>query len=667
MPLGSDFAGGLDDWWQAIAGLGQQPTYDTQLTPEQERAYQAWKLQNAPRDSGADYDLRGAFQAGLSPDPQSGHWPDTFKKPGHPTFSNQSQYAAARPDLAGSWQGDNYIPPVAPSGAEMFRGAVIPASKGFQHETGPAPIDDTGQVYAPNLPPQPGPPQSGSFASQIWKAMQADPTGGVFERGAAPIEAIPNRPKSAQELAAQVSAGRNQVNPLEAILGLGGGPGAAAAAPFLGSASRTLAPQIAGRLPSMGSNLAGSMLTPSGLSSLRQNMEMGGMLQRSRPEVALAAPYVQNPQRVFSPGIYDNPRVIAERAAGNVVPEHPALKELFGVTRNDLWEMSGRGTRQGNMEPQIRTAANPKGSYAADAVMTPQNAQRLVDIGAEAGKHPGLVQGMDPWYVMDPAYQRMVKLVGEEQAKRDYVRFNTVGSMFSPASDVMTELNRGTAANQFAAAGRFPEFMRYGGIAEKNRNRYPGFPDELRDVKAHAYHKTSQAGPVGRYLESGVVDMSQPKVPLYLQASGVPATGFQTKLPVPDAHFTRGVGMADVRTNANPGVSMKTPEYAEFGPWFRENVAKPLGIEAVPAQARQWGTLALETGVDTPIGAGKLELLAQRIWERAQRLGIDPYKLRDDVLMGKEHALWLLGIPAAGAAGSLGSQLGGAATQPEYN
>ena len=251
MPLGSDFAGGLanDDWWRAIAGLGQQPTYDTQLTPEQEQAYQAWKLQNAPRDSGADYDLRGAFQAGLSPDPQSGHWPDTFKKPGHPTFSNQSQYAAARPDLAGSWQGDNYIPPVAPSGAEMFRGAVIPASKGFQHETGPAPIDDTGQVYAPNLPPQPGPPQSG-FASQIWKAMQADPTGGVFERGAAPIEAIPNRPKTAQELAARVSAGRNQFDPLEAILNVGGGPSAQAVMPLLGAARRGLGQQLANTIES---------------------------------------------------------------------------------------------------------------------------------------------------------------------------------------------------------------------------------------------------------------------------------------------------------------------------------------------------------------------------------------------------------------------------------
>lgn len=135
-PLGSYFVDGLDDWWKAIAGLGQQPTYDTQLSPEQEQAYQAWKQQNAPRDSGADYDLRGAFQAGVRPagpeaGADAGHFPDTFKKPGHPTFSNQSQYAPARPDLAGFWQGENYIPPVAPSGAEMFRGGQLPPSQGF--------------------------------------------------------------------------------------------------------------------------------------------------------------------------------------------------------------------------------------------------------------------------------------------------------------------------------------------------------------------------------------------------------------------------------------------------------------------------------------------------------------------------------------------------------
>lgn len=85
---------------------------DTPLSPADETQFQLWKAQYAPRDSGFDYDLRGAFQAGLTPDPQTGHWPDTFKKPNHPTFSNQSRYAQAYPNQAGSWQGDIYLPPV---------------------------------------------------------------------------------------------------------------------------------------------------------------------------------------------------------------------------------------------------------------------------------------------------------------------------------------------------------------------------------------------------------------------------------------------------------------------------------------------------------------------------------------------------------------------------
>src|SRR4051794_38573211 len=32
--------------------------YDTALSPDEERAFQAWKQQYAPRDSGEDYDLR---------------------------------------------------------------------------------------------------------------------------------------------------------------------------------------------------------------------------------------------------------------------------------------------------------------------------------------------------------------------------------------------------------------------------------------------------------------------------------------------------------------------------------------------------------------------------------------------------------------------------------
>jgi hypothetical protein len=49
------------------------------------------------------------IKAGLTP-AANGHWPDTFKKPNHPTFSDQSIYAKQRPDLAGHWNGDNYVP-----------------------------------------------------------------------------------------------------------------------------------------------------------------------------------------------------------------------------------------------------------------------------------------------------------------------------------------------------------------------------------------------------------------------------------------------------------------------------------------------------------------------------------------------------------------------------
>lgn len=93
--------------YQSASGGGQ---YDTKLDPGREAKFSSWKAQYAPNDSGADYDLRGAFQAGLTPDPQTGHWPDTYKKPNHPTFSNESQYAAF--GNPGHWNGETYVPGV---------------------------------------------------------------------------------------------------------------------------------------------------------------------------------------------------------------------------------------------------------------------------------------------------------------------------------------------------------------------------------------------------------------------------------------------------------------------------------------------------------------------------------------------------------------------------
>jgi hypothetical protein len=95
---------------------GATSEYDTPLKPGEEAAFQFWKGKYAPNDTGEDYDLRGAWKAGVKPDPVTKHWPDTYKKPNHPTFSDQSQYAKDRPDLAGHWEGpegpdQTYVPP----------------------------------------------------------------------------------------------------------------------------------------------------------------------------------------------------------------------------------------------------------------------------------------------------------------------------------------------------------------------------------------------------------------------------------------------------------------------------------------------------------------------------------------------------------------------------
>lgn len=69
--------------------------------------FEQWKSKYAPNDSGYDYDLRGAYEAGLVPG-ENGHFSDLFKKPNHPTFSIESKYY--KPGLpAGRWEGEKYI------------------------------------------------------------------------------------------------------------------------------------------------------------------------------------------------------------------------------------------------------------------------------------------------------------------------------------------------------------------------------------------------------------------------------------------------------------------------------------------------------------------------------------------------------------------------------
>ena len=351
---------------------------------------------------------------------------------------------------------------------------------------------------------------------------------------------------------------------------------------------------------------------------------------------------VKDPQRMAFPGIYGNPKEIAAKAASRVAPEDPALKQLFGVTRGDLYEMN-QG-RKGNLPGTLPgAAAKPRGAASAARVMTKENEQRLVDTLGEAQKHESLRHGMEPWYITDPAFQRMVHLIGFDNAVREYDKMNHLIGMASPASEVMTEIPRGTAAYSLNTQGRFKDFLKYAGMPEGKRTRR--FPADIRNVPGHAYHKTAQAGPMSKYLESGEMTMKTPKVPLYIQASGVPETGFQTATPVGDAHWSRAVGLADTRNwktvkgkQAIPGASVTNPEMAMLSPWWRSQIANKVGLEPVSAQGLTWGTYAPQTGVDTPIGAGKLELLAKNIMMTARRLNVSPEVARDMVLMGKTYA-----------------------------
>lgn len=367
----------------------------------------------------------------------------------------------------------------------------------------------------------------------------------------------------------------------------------------------------------------------------------GGKVVKEGAEIARALlkqmrQTVRDAQRKDFPGIYKHPEQLAIEAEARVAPESPLLERLFGVTREDLSRIGQ--TRTGNREPVLGGAAvNPKGSAAVSNIITPANTRRLTGALEAAQEHaPELTRGMTGWYVMDPLYQRMEQLFGKEEAMRRFNQLNHLTGMASPGSDVLTELNRGTAANMLAEQGRFDEFLRHAGTAGANRGE--DFPADLRGVTAHPYHKTAQSPAMKKFLETGQIHSSEPKVPLYIQASSVPELGFQTSVPVPDAHFARAIGLADTRTSGAPGASASMAELQHVTPWWREEVADPMGLESVPAQALAWGLFGPQTGVKTSVGAPKLELLAVQVAKAAERMGTDPETALNLILEGKAHA-----------------------------
>jgi len=83
--------------------------FTTPLTDRQWAEFHLWLKAAGAGYSEDDYDLEGAFKAGVTtPTPENLR---PFAKPGSPTFSTESRYARYAPDDAGMWDsGGNYIP-----------------------------------------------------------------------------------------------------------------------------------------------------------------------------------------------------------------------------------------------------------------------------------------------------------------------------------------------------------------------------------------------------------------------------------------------------------------------------------------------------------------------------------------------------------------------------
>ena len=350
---------------------------------------------------------------------------------------------------------------------------------------------------------------------------------------------------------------------------------------------------------------------------------------------------VANPAREAAfPGIYKDPNQLAAEAMQRWVPESPNLMSMFGVSRADLTDIAR--SRKGNMPGVIPGAPkNPKGSAAAENVMTKANERRLVDQASAAHeKARPMWDDMLGWYVLDPMLDQQKKLLGPEQAMQMFNRLNVFGGIESPNLDVITETARATGANRLLTQGRWDDFKNFGGLANPQKMdavQQGLVSPDIMSVPGRVGHQRS-VNLMERFINTGDHGMESPKAPIYIDTGGRATPQgllYQTDFPTGDAHFSRAVGLADVRTSKDYSASISTPELLGLTPWYSERIARPFGVEPAQMQPIQWGLYSPQTGVDSPVGAPKLEIIADAIARRAAAEGIDPLRYRDLVLSGQ--------------------------------
>lgn len=77
--------------------------HNTKLSDDDEAKYQKWAKANKREKDTYDYDMRGAWKENGGKQSDNGHFPDTYKKPNHPTFSDESIYHGKDGNEGGKW------------------------------------------------------------------------------------------------------------------------------------------------------------------------------------------------------------------------------------------------------------------------------------------------------------------------------------------------------------------------------------------------------------------------------------------------------------------------------------------------------------------------------------------------------------------------------------
>ena len=86
--------------------------YNTPIPPDKQAAFNQWVTQQKqktgrdPLGDRYDYDVNGFWLSGGGQDAR-GHGSDQFKKPNHPTFSDESQYHGVDGNYGGKWISSN--------------------------------------------------------------------------------------------------------------------------------------------------------------------------------------------------------------------------------------------------------------------------------------------------------------------------------------------------------------------------------------------------------------------------------------------------------------------------------------------------------------------------------------------------------------------------------